>query len=271
MISIPRMIKCAATLAALLLAVGGAAAQDYVLERLEQSPRHQEWIDVASGERVIRCFVVYPEVSAPATAVLVIHENRGLTDWIRGVADQVAEAGHIAIAPDLLSGMGPSGGGTDAFESQDLATRAIYALDPDQVTADLDAVADHVLSDPACSGRLKVAGFCWGGGQSLRYATNRADLDAAFVFYGSTSLTPEDVERINCPVYGFYGGNDARVTSTVPEIETMLANAAKDFEPTVYEGAGHGFFRTGEAPDTSEADRAAHDAAWDRWSSLLSD
>ncbi|MBN1476828.1 dienelactone hydrolase family protein [Candidatus Sumerlaeota bacterium] len=255
---------------ALLAALAvSACAQDLVLERLEQSPRHHEWIDVASGERTVRCFVAYPEVDQPASAVLVIHENRGLTDWVRGVADRLAEAGHIAIAPDLLSGMGPEGGNTAAFASQDAATQAIYALDPDQVTADLRAVADHVIALPACNGTLSVAGFCWGGGQSLRFATNRADLQAAFVFYGSTELTAEDAERIACPIHGFYGGNDARVTSTVPATAALLEAAGKVLEPVIHEGAGHAFMRTGEAPDASDANREARDRAWERWLTVL--
>jgi carboxymethylenebutenolidase len=248
-----------------------ACAQDLARDRLELSQRHHEWIDVASGERTVRCFIAYPEVDHPASAVLVIHENRGLTDWVRGVADQLAEAGHIAIAPDLLTGMGPGGGNTDAFASRDEATQAIYALDPDRVTADLNAVADHVIALPACDGTLSVAGFCWGGGQSLRFATNRGDLRAAFVFYGSAEITPEDAGRIACPIHGLYGGNDARVTSTVPDTAALLEAAGKIYEPVIFEGAGHGFMRTGEAPDASAANRDARDAAWGLWLDVIGD
>lgn len=105
-------------------------AQDYVKQRLEASSRHHEWVAVKNGERSVHCFVVYPEVKDKATAVLVIHENKGLTDWVRGVADQLAEAGYIAIAPDLLSGAGPKGGKTSDFASADSATQALYALKP---------------------------------------------------------------------------------------------------------------------------------------------
>ena len=153
-------------------------------ERLDDSRRHQEWADVKRGERTIRTFVVYPESKDKVASVLVIHENKGLTDWVRGVADQLAEAGYVAVAPDLLSGAAPGGGNTDGFESTDAATKAIYALDPEQVMADLDAVADFAAGLPASSGKLSVAGFCWGGSRSFDFATHRRGLEAAFVFYG---------------------------------------------------------------------------------------
>src|SRR5262245_5305768 len=131
-----------------------AAAQDYVKQRLEKSPRHHEWVVVKNGQRDVHCFVVVPKVKDKATAVLVIHENKGLQDWVRGVADQVAEAGYIAIAPDCLSGLGPKGGKTSDFASVDAATQALYKLDPNQVTGDLNAAADYVVKLPACTGKL---------------------------------------------------------------------------------------------------------------------
>src|SRR3984893_16704760 len=189
-------------------------AQDFAKDRLNKSPRHHEWVVVKNGNRYVHCFVVFPEVKDKATAVLVIHENKGLTDWVRSVADQLAEAGYVAIAPDMLSGLGPKGGKTSDFPSVDAATKALYTLPPDQVTGDLNAAADYVLKLPAVNGKLAVAGFCWGGGQTFRLATNRGDIKAAFVFYGP----PQDkaaLAKINCPVYGFYGENDARINSTI--------------------------------------------------------
>src|SRR5713101_6342751 len=104
---------------ALLLAAVPASAQDWAKARLEKSPRHQEWVKVKQGAREVQSFIVYPEVKNKAPAVLVIHEIFGLSDWARSVADQLAEAGYIAIAPDLLSGMGPNGGDTAAFAGRD--------------------------------------------------------------------------------------------------------------------------------------------------------
>jgi carboxymethylenebutenolidase len=261
-----RSILC---IVSLLFAASAAPAQDWAKARLEKSPRHGEWVKVEQGKREVQSFIVYPEVRDKAPAVVVIHEIFGLTDWVRGIADQLAEAGYIAIAPDLLSGMAPKGGGTDEFKGVDEARKAIMSLPPDQVTADLDAVADYVAKRPACNGKLAVAGFCWGGGQTFRYATNNKNLKAAFVFYGTGPEKEADIERIACPVYGFYGGNDARVNATIPKSTELVKKAGKTYEPVTYEGAGHGFMRAGEAPDANEANKKARDEAWKRWKELL--
>ena len=246
-----------------------APKPDPATKHLADSPRHGEWIELDRGGRKLSCFVVFPEVKEKVPAVLVIHENKGLTDWVRSVADRLAEAGYIAIAPDLLSGAGPEGGRTDSFASTDEATKAIYALDPKQVQADLDAAAEHVTKLPACDGTLSVSGFCWGGSQSFSYATHRKGLKAAFVFYGTGPTAKEELERIDCPVYGFYGENDARVNATVPVSADAMKALGKTYEPQTYSGAGHGFMRAGEAPDASEANRKARDEAWERWKKLL--
>src|SRR5207244_2986687 len=155
--------------------------------------------------------------------------------------------GYIAIVPDLLSGMGPGGGGTAAFAGRDDVTRAVSMLPPDQVTADLNAAFHYVSKLPACNGKVTVAGFCWGGGQSFRYATNNPAIKAAFVFYGTGPDSPAATARIHCPVYGFYGGNDARVDATTPATAALMKKAGKKYQPVTYAGAGHGFMRAGEA------------------------
>jgi carboxymethylenebutenolidase len=243
-----------------------AFAQDWAKQDLEKSPRHQEWVDVARGGRSLKAFVVYPEAKKKTAAVVIIHENMGLTDWVRDLADQVAAAGYIAIAPDLLSGMAPGGGKSSDFPSVDAAREAIYKLDKDAVTADLNAVADLAKKLPGANGKIAVAGFCWGGGQSFRFATARPDLAAAFVFYGPP---PEDVTEIHAPVYGFYGGEDARIGSTIDATKEAMKKAGKKYEPVSYEGAGHGFMRAGQAPDASAPNKRARDEAWRRWKSLL--
>ncbi|MGH7496271.1 MAG: dienelactone hydrolase family protein, partial [bacterium] len=250
---------------AIALTLTSAAAQDFAKQRLEKSPRHHEWVTVKNGERVVHAFVVFPEVKNKVPTVVVIHENRGLTDWVRSVADQVAEAGYIAIAPDLLSGTAPNGGKTSDFPDGDAAREAISNLPPEQVTADLNAIADYVAKLPAANGKIAVAGFCWGGRQSFRFATNRADLAAAFVFYGNGPDNQEDVGKIKCPVYGFYGSNDARVNATITPTAELMKAASKKFEPVTYEGAGHGFMRAGEEPEGLEANKKAREEAWSRW------
>jgi carboxymethylenebutenolidase len=253
-----------------LIGFASAAAAQDPKQRLEKSPRHHEWVTVKNGDRKVACFLVFPEVKDKATAVVVIHENKGLTDWVRGVADQLAEAGYIAIAPDCLSGMGPKGGNTDSFANAGEATKAIGKISqmPDQITGDLNAAADYVLSLKSCNGKLAVAGFCWGGGQTMRYATNRKDLKAACVFYGMTKLDKEAVERIQCPVYGFYGGNDARINESIPDTTALMKASGKKYEPVTYEGAGHGFMRAGEEM-ASGPNREGRNAAWERWKGIL--
>jgi carboxymethylenebutenolidase len=252
---------------ALIACVISAPAQDWAKQNLEKSPRHQEWVDVKYDNRVVYTFIVYPEVKHKAPVVLVIHEIFGLTDWARSVADDLAAHGYIGVAPDLLSGFGPNGGGTSAFASSQDATKAVSGLNPDTITADLNAVADYALKLPSANGKIAVAGFCWGGGQSFRFATNRKDLKDAFVFYGPP---PKDVSTITAPVYGFYGGNDNRIDSTIPDAEKAMKQAGKKYDPVTYQGAGHGFMRAGEDPGNTNPDnKKAHDEAWERWLSLL--
>src|SRR5436305_4315920 len=239
----------------LIVAAHGAAAQDWAKPRLAASPRHREWVKVRSGDRMVSAFVVYPEVKAKAPAVVVIHEIFGMTDWVQLLADELAENGVIAIAPDLLSGVTLPAGDANA------AGKAIRDLPPDQITADLNAVADYVAKLPAANGKVAVAGFCWGGTQAFRFATNRPSLAAAFVFYGQGPESPEAIAAIKSPVYGFYAGNDARIGATVPKMMEMMTAAKKTFEIVTYEGAGHGFMRAGDAaPPAADADQEVKDA-----------
>jgi carboxymethylenebutenolidase len=263
------MKKLLIALIATALCAGAVSAQDWAKARLEKSPRHLEWVKVNHDGREVNCFIGYPEVKEKATAVLVIHEIFGLSDWVRGVVDQLAEAGYIAIAPDLLSGAAPGGGGTAELGSIDNVRKMISSLPPEQVTADLNAVAAYATKLPAANGKLAVAGFCWGGGQSFRYATNNKDLKAAFVFYGTGPDQAADVARITAPVEGFYAGNDARVGATVPASTELMKAAGKTYEPVTYDGAGHGFMRAGEAPDANAANKKAHDEAWKRFLEAL--
>src|SRR5580698_5433813 len=243
-------------------------AQDWAKAKLEKSPRHGEWVSIKHGDRTVQAFVVYPEVKGKAPVVLVIHEIFGLSDWARSMADDLAAAGYIAIAPDLLSGFGPNGGGSSAFPDQDATVKAVSGLNPDTVTADLDAAADYAKKLPASNGKLAVTGFCWGGGKSFAFATHRKDLSAAFVFYGQ-GPDAAAIASIHAPVYGFYAGNDSRIGATVPGTAEAMKAAGKKYEPVTYDGAGHGFMRAGEAPDASEANKKARDEGFARLTKLL--
>src|SRR3954469_8046831 len=208
--------------------------QDWAKQRLNNSPGHGEWVELKSGERTIKAFVVYPERKEKAPVVLVIHEIFGLTDWVRGMCDQLAESGVIAIAPDLLSGQ--------TYADIDGARKAISALPKEQVKADLNATAEYALSKiPAANGSLAVCGFCWGGGWAFGYASANPKLKAAYSFYGTAVDNAEDAAKIACPVYGFNAEKDERVNATIPKAEELMKTAGKKYEPVIYQGAGHGF------------------------------
>ena len=262
-----RAFLLSAVCAGLAFAATASHAQDWAKAILNKSPRHQEWVKVPVGGKTVDAFVVYPEVSNKAPVILLIHEIFGLSDWARSMADDLAAAGYIVIAPDLLSGQGPNGGGTSAFPDQQSVTKAVSGLDPAAVTADLNAAADVALKFPAANGKLAVVGFCWGGGKSFAFATQRKNLSAAFVFYGPP---PSDLSGITAPVYGFYAGNDARISATVPDTKTAMASAGKKYDPVIYDGAGHGFMRAGEDPtNTNAANVTARDEGLKRLESLL--
>ncbi|MFL6583857.1 MAG: dienelactone hydrolase family protein [Chthoniobacterales bacterium] len=247
-------------------AVQGQTVNDFGRDRLNSSPRHADWVDVKSGEGTFKAFVVYPERKDKAPVVLVISEIFGLTDWVRSVCDQLAENGVIAVAPDLHHGQ--------KSEDLDAARKATSALKNQDVQRDLDAIADYALTKiPAANGRLAVCGFCWGGGWAFQYATMNSKLSAAYSFYGVAVDKAEDAARVSCPVYGFYGENDERVDATIPKAEELMKAAGKKYEPVIYKGAGHGFMRDGEAPQSNDphhdANVKARDDAWTRWKTLL--
>jgi carboxymethylenebutenolidase len=235
-------------------------AQDWARQAVDKSPRRHEWVTVKHDSRAVESFIAYPQSPGKAPAIVVIHEIFGMTDWVESVTDEFAEAGYLAIAPDLLSGMAPNGGRTKDIPASGVG-QAIQKLPPDQVTADLNAVADYCRKLSACNGKVCVVGFSWGGGQCFRFATNRKDLSAAFVFYGS-GPAPEAIANIQAPVYGFYAGADARINGTVPATQEQMKAAGKFFETVTYDGAAHGFMRAGAQPDATEANKKARAEAW---------
>ena len=271
----PRLLLCtclALCWALPLLLVGPAPAQtiaipadaESALDARNSSPRHGEWIDIGEGRSstnrwgdTIRSWVVYPERATRAPVVVVIHEIFGLTDWIRAVADQFAAEGFIAIAPDLLSGHGADGGGTPTDRQQ--AVALVRSLRVEDTTRRLSAVARYGISLPASNGRFGGVGFCWGGSTSFNFAANEENLDAAVVYYGS-SPSRTMLGRVEAPVLGLYGGDDARVNATIPDAMREMRRLGKFYEPHQFAGAGHGFLRQQSARDG--ANMSAAKAAW---------
>uniref|UniRef100_UPI0040496FDA dienelactone hydrolase family protein n=1 Tax=Fulvivirga sp. TaxID=1931237 RepID=UPI0040496FDA len=244
-------------------------SQDFALAQLESSPRHQEWQIINNGDKEIHSFIVYPEVSEKATVVIVIHENRGLTDWVRSFADQLAAEGYIAIAPDLLSDFSQNFKRTSDFPVSDDARAAIYELKPDQVDDDLLAIQAYGQELPASNGKTAVMGFCWGGSTTFRFATKAVELEAAMVFYGTGPKEQAEYATIETPVYGFYGKNDERVNSTIPDSKKMMDIVGKSFDYAIYEGVGHAYMRAADAPDADDNAKAAKKASMTKIKEIL--
>ena len=231
---------------------------------LAASPRHGEWVDIelAGSDRPIATWIVRPEGSVDAPVVLVIHEIFGLTDWVRAVADRLAQNGFVAVVPDLLSGLGPDGGGTATVASRDQVVRLIRSLEPADAIARLDAVRDHAVTLPATTGRIAALGFCWGGSTSFAYAVTQPHLQATVVYYGSSPVETADYHLVGAPVLGLYGGDDERVNATIPTAAREMARYGKHFESEIFPGAGHGFLRAQEG--RHGANREASLRAWRR-------
>lgn len=230
-----------------------------VRERLLASPRHGEWVMIRTGPTdSVRAWVVYPERSTKAPVVVVVHEIFGLSTWVRGVADQLAADGFIAVAPDLLTGKAPLKGDT---LPNAVATAAIRTLNPDDVQRQIEAVGRYGMSLPAALPRYGVVGFCWGGGVSFAHAVRSpSGLGASVVYYGPAPDTSA-LGRIQVPVLGLYGGDDARINAAIPATESVMRRLGKPYEIHVYDGAGHGFLR---AQDGRPANAAAAEQAWPR-------
>lgn len=236
-------------------------AEEDAKTRLNASPRHGEYADVAlPGGAKLRAWVSYPERKDKAPVVIVIHEIFGLSDWIRSVADQLAADGFIAVAPDLLTGKGPNGGGTEAFASRDDVVAGVRGLTPDEVVTKLNAVRDYGIKLPAANGKTATVGYCWGGSTSFMYATRQPGLDAAIVYYGGSPADASTLAGVKAPVLGLYGENDARVNATIDPAKAEMTKLNKVFEPHIYPGAGHGFLRAQSGQDG--ANLKATEQAW---------
>ncbi len=246
------------TAAAAATAQSLPADAEHAMERLNSSPRHGEWATVSrSPTDSIRAWVVYPERKTKAPVVIVIHEIYGLSTWVRAVADQLADDGFIAIAPDLLT-MKPRTAGSDTLTQQE-ASAAIRTLDPAWVQQQIDAVAKYGMALPAAQPRYGIVGYCWGGGVSFAHAAHSPSLGAAVVYYG-VSPAPERLSSVKAPVLGLYGGNDARVNATIQPADSALRAMGKTYVHNSYDGAGHGFLR--QQTGASGANMTATQQAW---------
>ena len=237
----------------LVLAFGIAGIYAYLQASvLGQGPVNAEWVWIPSGDDSLRAYVALPDRESAAPGIIIIHENRGLTAWEPTVADRLAGAGYVAVAVDLLSrpfGITPA--------DQDSARILMGRLDPDSVTADLDATYQWLSARTDVEAdAIGIIGFCWGGGQSFRYATNNDRLRAAVVCYGPAPDTA-DLARIRAPILGVYGEDDNRINSQLPVVEDQMRRLGKRFVAETYDGTGHGFLKPGrQGSDGPEVEHA---------------
>ena len=208
--------------------------QSWAKNRVDNSRRHLEWVDVKHGDRTVKCFIAYPEVWATKTqAVIVIHEIFGLTEWVKSICDQLAEAGYIAIAPDFLSGMGPNGGGSAELGAE--VRNVMNRLPADQITADLNAAAEYVQA--AVGEREPVSVWLLlGRYANVSVCNEQQKPEGGVCFLRSGPTDADEIAKINCPVYGFYGERDTRINATIDSSKKLMADAKKTYETVIYAG-----------------------------------
>lgn len=257
----PRFPRIAVALALLVTGVGtgwllASRAPSPGTTRRQEATTHGEWVAFANaaGDSV-RGYVAYPERAGRAPGIVIIHENRGLTDWEVSVADAYAAKGYVGLAVDLLASRY---GSTQA--TADSATRRIGTLTPAGVTADLHAAFDFLAALPATdSTRIGTIGFCWGGQTVWRFVAAEPRLKAAVVCYGPMVDTTL-LATVGAPVLGVYGQNDGRVNNALPTVARLMHALGKSFVADSYAGTGHGFLKPGRTGHgTDEAERAQRD------------
>jgi len=230
----------------------------------------QEMVNLKYDNREVYCYLTIAEDHEnKIPGMIIIHEDWGLTDWVRSVSDEIASLGYIVIAPDLLSDFYPEETNIKDFMNEDIARRALMETNQDQITSDLDAAFSYLREHSFCSGKIMVIGFSWGGSQAFHYMTMNPDLEAGFIFYGKSPGKNKMLRRIIAPIYGFYGEYDSRINATLRKTERKMNRLGKTFKPVIFEGGGHGFMRSGERPGANEGNIKARTAAWKRLKELL--
>jgi carboxymethylenebutenolidase len=206
-------------------------------------------IPISGGE--LRAYLARPEGNGPHPAILAIHENKGLVDHIRDVANRLASEGYVVLAPDLLS----REGGTDKFTDVNDATAALGKADAEQNTRDLVAAIDWLGKQQGVdSSRIGVTGWCMGGGYTWRVATQAGNrIHAAVPWYGP--VPQSDVDKIAAPVFAIYAGLDERINAGIGPITQQMQAGGKSFDHKVYPNAQHAF-NNDQNPERYNAEQA---------------
>ncbi|HTI64748.1 MAG TPA: dienelactone hydrolase family protein [Gemmatimonadaceae bacterium] len=251
--------------------------------RLAASSRHAEWVKVAwepGSKDSLMAYIVYPSTSSAKTpVVVVVHEIFGLSTWVRGVADQVAAEGFIAIAPDLESRV--RGGPSTVELSGDSARKLIANVDAAERNRGIDAVARYAMSQPSAAQRYAVIGYCWGGGTTWMHVINGGlpGFAGGVAYYGLPYMdgavpNRDSLAKIKTPIMLLSGARDARIGAAMPSVDSAMKALGKSYVGINYPGAGHGFLRlqddsTTHNPTWQEADLAATKDAWPRTVAFL--
>jgi carboxymethylenebutenolidase len=214
-----------------------------------------EVVQFPGNAGTVKAYVSRPKDGKNLGTVIVIHENRGLVDHIKDVARRFAKDGFAAIAVDCMSRLG----GSEQYKGGEAAIEAIKGVTGAMVAEDLTSAVSYMKKQSYVNGKIGVVGYCWGGGQSLNFATKCKDLNAAVVYYGRNPDPLDQVQNIPCPVMGNYAGDDPNIMPGVEPLKAALTKAGKNFDIKVYPGAKHAF------NNNTNADRYHPDAAKDAW------
>ena len=268
---------------------GIPASRNQAPARLAASNRHSEWVKIAvepGSADSMMAWVVYPTTSGKAGVVVVVHEVFGLSTWVRGVADQVAADGFIAIAPDFLSRV--RGGPSTVELADSTARRMISGVDFAERNKYITAAANWAMTQPSANQKYAVIGYCWGGSTTFGHAVHGGvkGFSGGVAFYGApfaaggrqaTATEPavpaqpvaDSLAKIKVPLMLLNGSKDARIGAMMPAIDSIMKALGKTYSGTNYEGAVHGFLRAQDDPRAQNRDEAEEQAnlaaAKDAW------
>lgn len=263
--------------------------------RLAASPRHGEWVTIAmepGSSDSLMAWVTYPSSRQKASVVVVVHEIFGLSTWVRGVADQLAAEGFIAIAPDFLSRV--RGGPSSVELPGDSARRLIGGVNSTERNRVILAAANWAMTQPAATPKYGIIGYCWGGQTVFMHAIHGGvtGFSGGVAYYGLPYLTggspatatqpavpgtlvADSIARIRVPVMLLNGSKDARIAAAMPALDSIMKALGKTYTGINYEGAVHGFLRAQNDPKAQrdeaeeQANLAAAKDAWPRTIAFL--
>jgi carboxymethylenebutenolidase len=252
--------------------------------RLASSPRHGEWVKLPwepGSSDSLMAWIVYPSTSNARTpVVVVVHEIFGLSSWVRGVADQVAADGFIAIAPDLVSRV--RGGPSTEELSGDSARKIIQGVNMSERNRGIIAAASYAMSQSSAAPRYSVIGYCWGGATVFGHSVHGGapGYSGGVAFYGISYVTggvanADSLSRITKPVMLLNGSKDQRIAAAMPTLDSTMKALRKSYVGINYPGAIHGFLRAQDDPKAQrdeaeeQANLAATKDAWPRTLAFL--